>query len=124
MSYKHKYGLGETGNGTGNYTPVSSDIPTEKVIQRKIVRAIEREYRKEVMVVKIHGGGYQRAGIPDLYVAVKGVSIWIEVKRRGADTTKLQQRFLKKLINQGVLCGTACDVKTALNLIKDALKSN
>jgi hypothetical protein len=118
---KHEYGLYKFGDGTGKYVPESTSIPLESTVQMKIVNAIKKAYPHAVLV-KFSGGEYQRAGVPDLYVAVDGMSVWIEVKRPGADTTLLQKKFLEKLFLNGVFCGTAECPETALGIIKTCIE--
>lgn len=115
-----KYGLGEVGDGTGLYRPVYETIPLESTVVRRIVKEIKACYPEAVMI-KVHGNPYQRSGVPDLYVAIKGKSIWIEIKREGADTTALQRAMLVKLRDMGVPCGTAESPQTALDIIKKVL---
>lgn len=109
------YGLWETGEGTGKYSKDTSQ-PSETAIVNATVKAI-KVYHKDAVVVKIHGGGYQKAGIPDLYIAVDGISLWVEMKRNGSDTTATQKRFLEKLIVNDIPCGTAESPQRVLDMI-------
>ncbi len=54
--------------------------PETRLVQR-IVEAIRREYPR-AWVQKIHGGPYQTAGIPDLFVVIAGRLLALEVKAR------------------------------------------
>ena len=120
MTTKHEYGLFKFGGGTGKYVPESTSTPLESKIQLKIIDAIKKEFPGAV-VIKLSGGEYQRAGIPDVYVAVNGVDIWIEIKRPGADTTMLQKKFLEKLHKNGVFCGTAESPETAMLMVMECI---
>ena len=114
-----KYGLWEIGNGTGNYHPDSPDARTETTITNAAVDEANRRYREDgIFIFKLHGGGYQRSGIPDVYVAIKGNSIWVEFKRPGADTTKLQRNKLLLLLKAGMFCGTAESTETFIDIIE------
>ena len=123
MTTKHEYGLFKFGGGTGKYVPESTSTPLESKIQLKIIDAIKKEFPGAV-VIKLSGGEYQRAGIPDLYVAVNGVDVWIEIKRPGADTTMLQKKFLERLYYNGINCGTAESPETALKIVKECVYVN
>lgn len=114
------YGLWKFGGGTGNYAPSKNSKETETSITNKSIKAIKEHY-PEAFVLKVHGGTYQRSGIPDLYIAINKHSIWIEMKRPGADTTALQKNKLEQLKKVGVYCGTADSPQTVLEIIKDAL---
>ncbi len=61
------------------------------------------------VVFNIHGHAFQVAGIPDLYVAHKIWSGWLELKTGNNPATKLQQHTLKQLydchINAYILVG-------------------
>lgn len=114
------YGLWETGDGTGEYRPSSKNVPTESVIITKAIKLIAKEF-PHAFVFKVHGGLYQRSGIPDLYVGIEGKSIWIEMKRPGADTTALQKHKMEQLIAQRIFCGTAESPERVIEIIKKVL---
>lgn len=115
------YGLREFGSGTGKYTPESSTTMRENDILNKAVKEAKTKF-KDIYQLKIHGGGYQRSGIPDVYVAIGGISIWVEFKRPGADTTALQLKTLNELDSLGVYCGTAESVETYIGIIEEVLE--
>jgi len=48
-------------------------------------------------VLKIHGGPYQRAGVPDVLAIRNGVAWWFEIKRPGLEPTKLQRHVMDEL---------------------------
>lgn len=111
----------EYGGGTGKYTPTSPNTPTESAITRNALRAVEKAY-PSAFVVKVHGGQYQSSGLPDVYIMLNGMSIWVEMKRPGADTTKLQQSKLEKLAKAGAYCGTAENTETLLAILLAVMK--
>lgn len=116
-----KYGLWEFGTGSGNYRPASPNARTETAITNEAIKKASKLY-KDGVIYKIHGGGYQRSGIPDVYVGIENVSIWVEFKRPGADTTQLQLKKLQALQKAGIYCGTAESTETFLEIIEQALK--
>ena len=111
-------GLWDVGEGTGKYVP--SKIK-EATIVDNMIKAIRKKY-EDVVVLKIHGGMYQRSGIPDIYIQLKSRPIWVEVKRPGGDTTALQHYKLKQLKKAGAYVGTATSTEEMLDLIEDVLK--
>ncbi len=54
------------------------------------------------VVFNIHGHSMQVAGIPDLYIAHKIWSGWLELKTGNNPVTKLQQHTLKQLYDWGI----------------------
>lgn len=102
------------------YRPQSSKEQTETVITTKTVKALTKEF-PYAFIRKIHGGDYQRAGLPDIYISLCGRTVWIEMKRPGADTTALQKKTMIALANTGAFCGTAESPERAIQLIKDVL---
>jgi hypothetical protein len=52
----------------------------ETRLQQKIQKALKQRYGKELWIAKIHGGPFQRAGIPDLLICYRGRFISLEVK--------------------------------------------
>lgn len=80
--------------------------------------------------VKIHGGSYQAAGIPDILVAIDGKIIGIEVKKQKAGesarhaydrTTILQKAQIAKMRRAGAVAGVAITVEEALELVAMAV---
>lgn len=51
--------------------------------------------------MKIHGGPYQVAGIPDILAIKNGFAYWYEVKKPGADASALQLQRIKELRQAG-----------------------
>jgi hypothetical protein len=117
-----RYGLWEFGNGTGNYSPATPNERKESNIVDMAVRAAGKKYKKAIYQRKISGGSYQRAGLPDVYLALAGgINIWVEFKRPGADTTALQKSNLENFKALGIYCGTAESTETYLKIIGDVL---
>jgi hypothetical protein len=113
--------LGDTGEGTGRYAPSSSGISESKLVT-KIVKALHKEfYNIPHEIIKMHGGLYQRSGIPDLYIQI-GAPLWVEVKLPGGDTTALQKQMLENLKDAGAYV-TVCDcVEDAIRIAYEVLK--
>jgi hypothetical protein len=71
---------------------------------------------------KVHGGRYQRRGMPDILWWYKGKSFAFEVKR-GDDygVTPLQQLKLERLAKEGVYVGVVKSVNEVLEIVQKAL---
>lgn len=90
------------------------------------MKAIERAIRKEypaAWILKVHGGGYQNAGVPDLLVVVQGYLTALEVKFQRPGTslaatlrrvTPRQQYELDALANAGAKSAVVTTVEDAL----------
>jgi hypothetical protein len=119
-----KYGLWEFGEGTGKYSPATSTgTRKENDILAVAVRKAEKVYGDKIFQRKIHGGGYQRSGLPDVYIAIAGTTLWVEFKRPGADTTALQKKTLEDLKRLGIYCGTAESTKTYLEILQTVVET-
>ena len=69
------------------------------------VRAKIKEADPHAFIVKMHGGGYQQKGLPDLYVATGSRSAWIEAK-----SLKKPKRPTTSIVKVGTF--TAIQVET------------
>ena len=67
--------------------------------------------------IKIHGGAFQFAGLPDILAIKNGQAAWIEVKRPGGKPTKLQSAMLQKLKRFGCRAGVATNLEEALEIV-------
>jgi Holliday junction resolvase len=67
---------------------------TEKQIVEKIVKHLRAQ---GFWVLKVHGGGFQTAGLPDLLAVRNGRLFAFEVKKPGGQPTKLQAKRLAEL---------------------------
>jgi len=95
-------------------------MPRESVTVAKIRRAIEQRWERAWMV-KTHGRGYGRAGIPDLLVCWHGQFVAIEVKRTGEKPSAVQHHELAAIMRAG---GLVCvmyehDWEQALSTLTD-----
>lgn len=69
--------------------------------------------------LKIHGGPYQVAGIPDLLCLKTGRAVWMEVKQPGNSPTVIQRLRMKELERDG---GTPCAVVTSKEQAREFLE--
>lgn len=91
--------------------------PLEKTIVAKGM-AVARSLG--FIALKMHGGGYSLAGLPDVLCIRDGRAYWIEFKRPGEEPTKLQQHRIRELIAAGcpsTVCRSAGDVKEFLESV-------
>ncbi len=71
---------------------------------------LERDFQKQVIkflkdyniyYIKVWGGGYQRSGIPDLIICLKGEFIAIELKNEEGKPSPLQIYNIDKIKQSG-----------------------
>jgi hypothetical protein len=97
---------------------------TEKEFQRKVIKYLNT--LPNTWFFKVWGGGFQRAGIPDLILCIKGVFIAIELKGDDGKPTELQKLNIKEINTAGgigiILYPTK--FKEFKNLIEEVLKCN
>lgn len=93
----------------------------EKTVQNNIRDKLDEEVGGYWS--KIHGGPYQRSGLPDLIGCVDGHFIGIEVKtpKRKHKVTDNQAYVLKKIEANGGTAFVAWEPEQALELVRDAL---
>lgn len=75
-------------------------LPLEKTITKEILSWLRAH---GFWAVKIHGGPFQRAGLPDIIACKKGRFFAFEVKRPGGQLTTLQRGTLMDLSNHGAV---------------------
>jgi hypothetical protein len=68
---------------------------TEKQLQRKVIKYLKS--LPNTWFFKVWGGGYQRAGIPDLICCINGIFIAIELKGDNGKPTELQKMNIKNI---------------------------
>jgi Holliday junction resolvase len=71
----------------------------ESILTARIVRELEAA---GALCYKIHGSQYQVAGLPDLYVAKNGVSVWMEIKTPRGRLQKIQEARIAQMRRFGV----------------------
>lgn len=70
----------------------------EKIFENKVKAFLKQE---GAWVLKTWGGGYQRAGIPDLLICLKGHFVGVELKSTKGKTTRLQEWNLEEIEKAG-----------------------
>jgi hypothetical protein len=74
------------------------------------------ELSPDSKAVKIHGNALQSKGLPDLVGGWRGVPFWVEVKRPGNRTSKIQKAWLSILKKCGFVTGTVFYIEDFINL--------
>lgn len=92
------------------------------MLESAIVRSILAELKPLGWFVKIHGGPYQSAGIPDIIGVMGGRFVAIEVKRPGEVPTPIQRLVMRRIAEAGGIVGVATSVAEARAIIEDSLK--
>lgn len=64
----------------------------------------------------VHGGPYQKAGVPDILGCYNGIFIAIEVKCPGNEPTTLQSKTMQEIKESGGHVGVAYNVQDALRI--------
>lgn len=99
----------------------------ETALVGKIRDAVKKRY-PDAMIVKIHGGPYQAAGLPDLVVVIDGRIYGFEVKKQrlGESTehaygraTVLQQKRLADLRSAGGIGAVVLSVAETLGYLPE-----
>ena len=102
----------------------------EAALVRAAALAIKREH-PTAFVTKIHGGGYQEVGLPDLLAIDYGIAVWLEFKHRKPGeseeharerTTFVQHAVMARLRLAGVESLTVLSVDEALDACARAWK--
>ena len=92
----------------------------EKTFENKVKKWLKEE---GIYFVKIWGGGFQRAGIPDILCCVNGKFVALELKSETGKLSELQKYNLDKIKESGgvALCVRPSDfedVKLVLNSLR------
>lgn len=107
-------------------------MSTEKVLVNAIQRAIESKH-PGAWVFKVVGNPYQRVGVPDLLVCVRGLLIGLEVKlqRPGESlehaldrATPGQLHELERIAEAGGAGAVVTSAESALSVIELALRKS
>jgi hypothetical protein len=70
--------------------------------------------------MKVHGGPYQLAGVPDLLCIKHGRAVFLEVKQPGKRPTPIQVRRMNEIETQG---GASCHVVTSAEQATNCLEA-
>lgn len=93
--------------------------------ETRLVRDIlEALRRKGGFWYKVHGGPFQRVGLPDIIGCYKGRFVAIEVKCPGNKPTLIQQHVIGQIREAGGTVGVAYNVSQALSLLKTQRRKN
>lgn len=101
----------------------------ETRLVNRMRKAIEQSY-PEAMAVKIHGSPYQRAGLPDLVVILRGRVAGLEVKAAAPGeseeharqrVTALQQATLDEMARAGAVTAVVVSVEEAVRVVRALL---
>lgn len=94
----------------------------ENKLQGKIKSRLENQFLGSFWI-KIHGGPYQQAGIPDLIGCVQGRFFALEVKLPGKEhtTTKLQKLTIEKILQAGGSAAVVSDPEDAAMFVEGQL---
>lgn len=90
----------------------------EKQVENKIKKWLEEN---NYWYFKVHGGAFQKTGVPDLIACVKGKFVAIEVKRsNGGIISELQKAQIQKIKDSGGIAGVASSIDEFLQILKEA----
>lgn len=70
----------------------------------------------------MHGGPFQKAGVPDLVGCVNGRFFALEVKVPGEDPTKLQVKTMAKIRDEGGISTTVESPEEAVRIVRAATR--
>ena len=87
----------------------------ESVLCTKIVNYLRDE---GAYVEKIWGGGFQKAGIPDIIASYKGVFLGIEVKVGSNGPSPIQKKKIQLINESGGIGIVVWDFESVVGLIK------
>lgn len=102
--------------------------PETRLVGR--IKGAIRERYPQAFVEKIHGGAYQRKGLPDLLVVVDGRAIGLEVKAQAPGeseqharkrATPTQLAVLAAMRRAGAVARVVISTEEALRAVEDAL---
>ena len=90
----------------------------EKQVENQIKKWLKQH---NYWYFKVHGGPFQKVGVPDIIACINGRFVAIEVKRSdGGIVSELQKAQIKKIKACGGLVGVAHSVDEFLQLLKEA----
>ena len=86
--------------------------------ETRIVRAIIATLSgwPRTWLMKVHGGAFQAAGVPDIIGCIDGRFVALEVKVPGAKPTRLQELILSRIEAAGGLTGVVTSVEEAVRV--------
>ncbi len=93
----------------------------ESRLQRKIRKALESVYPGSFWF-KVHGGPFQKAGLPDLIGCVQGQFVALEIKQPGKHPTVLQQRIILRILAADGAATSVTSIDEAIQYVKDIVE--
>lgn len=88
--------------------------------QQRIQKRLKKEYAGHIFLFKVHGGPFQRAGLPDLIGTVYGMFFGFEVKELDGEPSALQIETLKDIEAAGGIAGLIEEPEDAIYLVERA----
>lgn len=90
----------------------------EKQVENKIKKWLEEN---NYWYFKVHGGAFQKTGVPDIIACINGKFVAIEVKRsNGGIVSELQKAQIQKIKSCGGVVGVAHSIDEFLQILKEA----
>lgn len=89
----------------------------ESRLQRRIRKLLEDEGG---FVFKIHGGPFQKAGLPDLFMILEGQTYGIEIKCPGNTPSNIQLVVLTEMRKAGAVVMVSDDPSEVLDVVRKA----
>nr|DAN59966.1 MAG TPA: Nuclease [Caudoviricetes sp.] len=90
----------------------------EKQVENQIKKWLEQNKHWHF---KVHGGPFQKVGVPDIVACIKGKFVAIEVKRpNGGVVSKLQQVQMEQIKACGGVVGVARSLDEFIQILKDS----
>lgn len=92
---------------------------SERALTDRIVKALRKAHGSRAWIMKVHGSGWQTAGIPDLLVCLDGRFIALEIKLPGGShgVTPLQVVRLDQIRIAGGVAKVVRSVEDALDVL-------
>ena len=90
----------------------------EKQVENQIKKWLEQN---NYWYFKVHGGPFQKTGVPDIIACMNGRFVAIEVKRSdGGIVSELQKAQIQKIKDSGGVAGVASSIEEFLQILKEA----
>jgi hypothetical protein len=90
--------------------------------QKRIQKILKKKYRGYLFIFKVHGGPFQKAGLPDLIGCVHGMFFGFEVKEEDGDASELQLETLIDIRAAGGIAGIIEEPEDAIYLVEQAIR--
>lgn len=87
--------------------------------QQKIQRALRKEYGKNIWMMKVHGGPFQKDGVGDLLGVVFGIGFMFEVKEPDGTASEIQLETIEDFRTAGGIGAVILEADEAIELINE-----